>query len=328
MRQLSLFGAEAPPAAEGPAFQVEADLARRLPGHVRLGTSSWTFTGWQGLVYPTGLTPKRLRDEGLALYARNPLFSTVGVDRSYYAPLGEAEWADYARQLPEGFRCVVKAWGELTARVDPQTKAPNPSYLDRALFEEKVLGPLEPGLGGRLGALVLEFPPGRGSPALAPKDFVAGLDRFLGGLPAGLPAAVELRRREYLCDEYWQCLAARGAGHVFNYWAGMPPLGVQLRAAPGRLPGRLSVCRLLLPPGGDYEALRAAYAPFDRLHRPDPAMREGVRALAERCGREGLELFVLAGNKAEGSAPLTVRALAALLASAGAAPETRAPRGG
>ncbi len=327
VKQLSLFGAGAAPPAPGPSFEREAELARGLPAHVRIGTSSWTFPGWRGLVYPPDLTAQRMRDEGLALYARNPLFSTVGVDRSYYAPLGDGEWAAYAAQLPEGFRCVVKAWGELTTRVDPRTKERKASYLDAALCAERVLGPLERAFSGRLGALLFEFPPGRGAPALAPNDFVAGLDRFLGALPRALPCAVEVRRPEYLCGAYWQCLAARGAGHVFNYWAGMPPLAAQLRAAPARLPGRLAACRLLVPPGGDYEALRAAYAPFDRLHRPDPAMREAVRALAERCGREGLELFALVGNKAEGSAPLTARALAELLAAPGPAAETRAPAG-
>jgi uncharacterized protein YecE (DUF72 family) len=316
VKQLTLFGAQAPPAPAGPSFELEAELARRLPPHVRLGTSSWTFPGWAGLVFPPGLTPRRLRDEGLALYARDPLFTTVGVDRSYYAPLGDDEWAAYAAQLPAGFRCVVKAWGALTTRLDPQTKAPNETYLDARACEERVLGPLGRAFGGRLGALVFEFPPGRGAPALAPREFVAGLDRFLAALPPGPSYAVELRRREYLEPGYWQCLERRGAAHVFNYWSGMPPLGAQLRSAPARLPGRLAVCRLLVPPGGDYEALRAAYAPFDRLRRPDPAMRAGVRALSERCAAQGLELFVLAGNKAEGSAPLTARALAGVLAPA------------
>lgn len=320
-KQLSLFAPGAAAGSEGPSFEAEAALARRLPPHVRLGTSSWTFAGWQGLVYPPGISSKRMREEGLALYARDPLFTTVGVDRSYYEPLGDADWAEYAAQLPEGFRCVVKAWGELTTRLDPLTKAPNPHYLDRALCLERVLRPLSRAFAGRLGALVFEFPPGRGAPALAPRDFVAGLDRFLAGMPSTLPCAVEVRRREYLGDDYWQCLAARGAAHVFNYWAGMPPLDVQLKLAPPRLPGRLSVCRLLLPPGGDYEALRAAYAPFDRLHRPDPAMRQAVRALADRCGAEGLPLYVLVGNKAEGSSPLTARALAELWPPAGAALE-------
>jgi uncharacterized protein YecE (DUF72 family) len=328
VNQLSLFGAEAPPGDEGPSFELEAELARGLPRHLRLGTSSWTFPGWKGLVFPTEMTPKRLREEGLKLYARNPLFSTVGVDRSYYDPLDEGEWAAYAAQLPEGFRCVVKAWGELTTRVDPMTKERKASYLDLALFRERVLRPVGRAFAKHLGALVFEFPPGRGSPALAPDEFVAGLDRFLAGLPPNLPAAVEVRRREYLCDAYWQCLHERGVSHVFNYWSGMPPLRQQFRAAPGRLPGRRVVCRLLIPPGGDYEALRAAYAPFDRLHLPDPAMREDVRALSDRCEREGLRLYVLVGNKAEGSAPLTARALAGLWAGAGSAVETRAPGGG
>ena len=37
---------------------------------------------------------------GLAAYARHPLFRTVGIDRSYYAPLGTRELAEYAAALP------------------------------------------------------------------------------------------------------------------------------------------------------------------------------------------------------------------------------------
>ena len=50
--------------------------------------------------------------------------------------------------------------------------------------------------------------------------------------------------------------------------------------------------------------------PFDRLVEPQPAMREDVCTLIEEAGRRGYEVFVIVNNKAEGSSPLTVRALA------------------
>ena len=56
-RQLSLFGPEQPArrgrSGVGPAAvtaELEA-LARKLPSNVLLGTSSWSFPGWKGLVY-------------------------------------------------------------------------------------------------------------------------------------------------------------------------------------------------------------------------------------------------------------------------------------
>jgi hypothetical protein len=55
-RQLTLFGEEAAPApARSPLEDVHREasaLAASLPAGVRFGTSSWSFPGWRGLVYP------------------------------------------------------------------------------------------------------------------------------------------------------------------------------------------------------------------------------------------------------------------------------------
>ncbi len=50
----------------------------RLPAKLRLGTSSWTFPGWAGLVYRQRYANQRafLRDS-LGEYARHPLMRTV-----------------------------------------------------------------------------------------------------------------------------------------------------------------------------------------------------------------------------------------------------------
>ncbi len=47
--QLDLFGTGRTPTSEVPKLRFEAEdaaLAARLPGHLRLGTSSWSFPGW------------------------------------------------------------------------------------------------------------------------------------------------------------------------------------------------------------------------------------------------------------------------------------------
>src|SRR6202012_5257633 len=80
---------------------------------------TWTFPGWEGIVYPTAVTKEELLERGLGWAARHPLFRTVGIDRSYYAPLDEAELRRYAAELPAGFRCVMKAWSAVTTLADP-----------------------------------------------------------------------------------------------------------------------------------------------------------------------------------------------------------------
>ena len=317
-RQLGLFD----PALDVPPPDPRwVELAARVPAHVRLGTSSWTFEGWRGLVYRRGYKNQQtFVQESLAEYARHPLFRTVGIDRGYYAPVPIDELRRYAEQLPDGFECVSKVWSEITTRVFPEhprygewAGRPNPAFLDPELFVEAVLGPVTEGLGPHAGPLVLEIPASTGD--VDPETFAKEIDRFLAAIPPGdHRLAFELRDRRLLGRPYLDVLAAHGATHVLNFWSRMPTLGEQLRI-PGVMPGPFVIVRLMLPPGERYADLKEKYAPFDRLVAPQPAMRDDVAHIVELAGEQGFEVFVIANNKAEGSSPLTVHALAELIAS-------------
>jgi hypothetical protein len=199
---------------------------------------------------------------------------------------------------------VIKAWNEITT---PGAK----HWLDASVFAESVAAPILACFAAHAGPIVLEIP--RNDVRLEPGAFVRDLGAFLGALPAGLRYAVELRDPKLLTPAYFAMLRERGATHVFNYWARMPSIGEQLDRD-GSLPGPFVVARLLLPIGRNYEKERERFAPFDRLQEPQAAMRDDVVRLARTAGNRGFETFILVNNKAEGSAPLTARALAERLA--------------
>ena len=72
-----------------------------------------------------------------------------------------------------------------------------------------------------------------------------------------------------------------------------------------------TVIRLLLKPGTWYEDQREAFRPFNRIVRaPDTGMRDEVAAVAWRALKRQKRVFILVNNKAEGSSPLTIAALA------------------
>lgn len=70
---------------------------------MRLGTSSWSFPGWAGIVYDHSVSTATLARRGLAAYARHPLLRTVGVDRTYYGPITAEDFAAYAAAVPDEF---------------------------------------------------------------------------------------------------------------------------------------------------------------------------------------------------------------------------------
>src|SRR5262245_46060832 len=106
--QLDLFGESSTVADSGvtPA-PVSADtvaLARALPQSIHLGTSSWSFPGWRGLVYADKHSAATLAARGLHAYARHPLLRAVGLDRTYYSPIDSHTFAAYAACVPDDFR--------------------------------------------------------------------------------------------------------------------------------------------------------------------------------------------------------------------------------
>jgi uncharacterized protein YecE (DUF72 family) len=145
------------------------------------------------------------------------------------------------------------------------------------------------------------------------------LHGFLRALPRGLPYAVEFRDPGMLGADYDALLADAGAVHGACAHPRMPSVPAQLAATPRALGGPL-VVRWLLHPGQSYEAARRRYAPFDRLLDPDPATRGEIATVAAAALDTGREVLVIVNNKAEGSAPPGIVALARHMASqAGAA---------
>lgn len=290
------------------------DLGARIPQGIRFGTSSWSFPGWAGLVYRRPRTQAELAREGLREYARYPLFGTVGIDRSYYAPLTAEDLRRYASQLPSDFPCCAKVPAMYASPVLPGSghgtaAVPNPDFLSPEGFLADVVEPAMVHFASHLGPFVLEIPPVPHEARLDPRAFTDRLGRFLDALPRRLPMSVELRDRRLLTPEYDAVLRQCGAAHVLNYWSAMPFPGEQaatidVAAAP------FLVVRLLLRPGTRYEARRDAFRPFNRVVEPDDRLRRDVtRLITDAAGRQQ-PVYVLVNNKAEGSAPLTIRALA------------------
>ncbi|MEP7125293.1 MAG: DUF72 domain-containing protein [Byssovorax sp.] len=315
MKQIGLF-LDAPAPLPLPHLEADRRLAARLGPRILVGPSTWTFPGWAGLVYPPGTAREELVDHGLSQASRYPLFRTVGIDRSHYAPLTEEELRGYARQLPPGYPCVIKAWNALTTPT-LQGGAPSPAFLDPHLCEQRVLLPVARAFADHVGAIVFQFPPLSPHDLPHPDAFADRLDAFLGALPTAFPYAVEIRNRELLRTGYLEVLARHRVAHVINLWERMPEVSRQL-AIPGILTAPHVVCRLSIPPGSRYEDQKRKFAPFDKIVAPNEAVRAAIVELARACS--GMRtLLITVNNKVEGSSPLTIRALIERIVEDGAA---------
>ena len=331
----SLFDDEPPAAAPVqavPADEELAHIAQKMPRCAYLGTSSWNFPGWRGIVWSksSGLTD--LASHGLSAYARHPIFRTVGIDRGFYKPLPSRLYHAFAAQVPETFRFLVKAPQNVCDahhrdRMGRPTEA-NPDYLNVERALDEFVHPVLEGLGSKAGVLVFEMPAiARRSIPEPPEQHaaIAAMADFFAELRSRMPTqavtlATEMRTRTLLTPRWVREMSAAGVRPVIGLHPTMPSIMRQtdmlrLFDAPGVKQGDWQaagdiVIRWSLAEGGTYAGLKRDWEPFDRLQHEDIVTREGIVWLLKLAERSGVRAFVVANNKAEGCAPLTMRAIA------------------
>lgn len=324
--------AEAAPVRPAPVDPEAQALAQRLPPRLHMGTSSWSFPGWQGLVWAGEHSSSVLSQQGLPAYAQHPLLTSVCLDRSFYKPMSAEAYAAYAEQVPADFRFMVKAPALFSdaAERDAQGRVQrlNPHWLDPTLALEQFIEPVLAGLGERTGALVIEISP---LPPHLKRDMgalLARLARLLAALPrlsALTPdgvLAVEVRDVEWLTPALRDVLHDHGARYCLSVHPRLPPLEAQLpllRALwPGPFVGRWNLHRMHGAQG--YEQAKAGYAPFNRLVDEDVATRQTLARVLHATAHAGHAAYLCINNKAEGSAPLSVMALARQIVAEATAP--------
>ncbi|MEM7403675.1 MAG: DUF72 domain-containing protein [Pseudomonadota bacterium] len=288
-----------------------SDLTPRLPARLHLGTSSWSFPGWAGLVYHRATSEATLAQHGLGAYAALGPFRTVCVDRGFYGPVPAAAFASYADAVPDDFRFVVKAGAAVTsANLRGATSwQPNPRFLDAEYAAHEVVAPFVEGLGDKGGVLLFQFPPLGHEIRRKPPQFAARLQAFLSSLPAGPRYAVEIRDAELMGPWFARAVRQSGAHYCIGLHPRMPPLLKQRSLMAAASDGPLIV-RWNLHPTQAYEQARARYAPFDRLVDEDRPTRNALAKLCRESLASRRDVFIIANNKAEGSAPLSLLALA------------------
>ncbi|HZN98201.1 MAG TPA: DUF72 domain-containing protein [Gemmatimonadales bacterium] len=293
-------------------------LGSKIPPSIRFGTSTWNYPGWQGLVYHQDYGTKGAAARMLREYADFPLFRTVGIDSSYYGPPTETVLRSYAEHLPRGFPCLSKVWSQITvqtftrAQDEQRAGKANPDFLNPDLFIEEIYQPYQRYFADNTGPFVFEFQTIAKYSRMSAERFADRLDEFFSALPRDAQYAVEIRNDEFLTPMYFAVLREHGVAHVFSSWTRMPPIGHQLDL-PGSLTAPFIIARALLRPGRTYDEAVDAFAPYDRIREPNPKLRRDLVRLVEMARQTQLPAYLLVNNRAEGSAPLTIAAIAEML---------------
>lgn len=297
-------------------------LAQSLPSHLRLGTSSWSVPGWEGLVWDSEYSENQLSRYGLTAYDKHPLFRTVSIDRGFYRPMNVMQFAEYASQVNQDFRFMVKAPSLVTDALirdeSGRGMRANANFLNAADAVQMFVEPALEGLGHRLGALVFQISPLPDRWLTRMPELINRLHHLLKSIPDfrhiapdGV-VAVEVRDREWLTPQFVEALRETGATYCMGLHAKMPPIDEQLHILRALWPGPL-VCRWNLNPVNGvygYEDATQVYSPYNRIIDPDVETRTKLAKVIAGTANAGQNVYVSVSNKAEGSAPLSIIELA------------------
>jgi uncharacterized protein YecE (DUF72 family) len=290
------------------------ELFRLSAQGIYLGTSSWKYRGWEGMIYQGGYSSEA-QFQRASLREYTSYFPCVGVDFTYYAwPMAEM-MAYLVESTPENFRLCPKVTKRITLSSFPDLPAygkwagkKNPDYLNPELFAEQFLTPIRR-LQGRLGVVLFEF-------SGPEENELAKLEAFFRAIPRDLPYAVEIRNPALVKPEFYALLKSLEVSPAFSLWTKMPSLRTQWQACReggGAAAGLPLVGIGLLREGRAYDDAVRLFQPYKEIQDPNPAAREELAGLALAAQQEGRKAFLLVNNRLEGSAPHTVGKVAELV---------------
>jgi uncharacterized protein YecE (DUF72 family) len=280
----------------------------------RIGTCSWKYASWQGLIYPREGDFNYLRE-----YSRH--YSTVEIDQWFWSlfkgnavvmPKPEVV-KEYAASVPPGFLFSIKVPNSitLTHHYTKDKSAPlirNPFFLSTGLMA-RFLHTLEP-LGDHIGPLMFQFCYLNKLKMASLSHFLELFEVFRQGLPIGYQYCLEIRNPNYLRREYFDYLAEHHLGHVFLQGYYMPSIFEVYDKCRNRLSDPV-VIRLH---GADRKGIEdLSDDSWDRIIEPkDDELRQLHRMVLDLQKRRH-QIFINVNNHYEGSSPRTIEKIMALL---------------
>lgn len=278
---------------------------------IYIGTCSWKYSSWEGLVYDTFDSA-----DWLTQYARH--YNSVEVDQWFWS-LGKQSYAlpqravveQYDRATGPDFTFTIKCPNTITLPSAYGRKdEPNPWFLDPEVFYRFLdsLGPLVE----KTGLFMFQFGYLNQQAVQSREQFEQSISAFFSILPDTLPYAIELRNPKWLDSSWFQLLARKSIAPVLisGYW--MEDLSSALsyfEATDGN-----TLCIRLH--GDDRSGIEQQTGnTWNKLVGNRDEEIASIAPTLVRLAKQGRIIFVNVNNHYEGSAPLTIDKLLPYLES-------------
>jgi uncharacterized protein YecE (DUF72 family) len=287
-------------------------------GTFRIGTCSWKYDSWKGLIYPNELKINYLQE-----YSK--YYHTVEIDQWFWSLFGEKkinlpqlhDVEAYSKSVDENFKFSIKVPNSITlthfynkSKSDPLKT--NPYFLSEELTNE-FLKTLEP-MKDKLGPLMLQFEYLNKHKMKSQHDFQLQLANFCDKIVRNYLWGIEIRNPNYLNKTYFEFLKEYDLIPVFLQGYYMPPIFELIEKFIDLLP-KTVVIRLHGPDrkgieeksGGEWNKI---------IEQKDVELEKLVYIISLLLSKQ-IDIYINVNNHYEGSAPLTIKKIEKLLKEQG-----------
>lgn len=275
---------------------------------IKLGTCSWKYESWKGIVY-SEISKKNYLKE----YSKK--FQTVEIDQWFWSLFSPSKVVlpqrnvveEYSKSVPHDFLFTIKVPNSITlTHFYKESKEDelrtNPHFLSVELFQE-FLNSIEPILN-KTGCLIFQFEYLNKLKMKSLSDFQLKISEFRKQITDKVPRiGIEIRNPNYLNEKYFRFLLEEKLTPVLLEGYYMPPV-VETYLKFKEYIRELVVLRLHGPDRQGIEKI--ANESWNRIYiNRDKEIDSLVEMIKELQNNE-VDLFVNVNNHFEGSAPLTI----------------------
>lgn len=267
---------------------------------MRIGTCSWKYESWKGLIYP---------DFGEFNYLEeySNRYNTVEIDQWFWSLNKDKAYLpkpnvieEYNEATPNDFKFTIKMPNSLTLTHPYKVATPNPYFLSPDLMQSFIhsIGPIL----DKVGILMFQFEYLNKQKMDSLTEFLDKFQKFRNTIDKSIPIGIEIRNQNYLKEEYFQFLKENDIAHVFLQGYYMPSITDVFNNFKNLLTNT-TVIRLH---GSDRKGIEEETKNMwnNIIHPKDDELKEIIKMINSLNSIDS-NLYLNANNHYEGSAPLT-----------------------
>ena len=280
---------------------------------LRIGTCSWKYDSWNGLVYSPDCS------NYLTEYSQR--FNTVEIDQWFWSLQGIDKVVlpqrkvveEYCQSVPEDFKFSVKIPNSITLTHFYQkdksgAHTSNPYFLNPDLFSQ-FLDTLKP-MKDKLGPLMFQFEYLNKQKMSGLQEFMKRFEKFIEAIDRDFEYGIELRNPNYLRKEYFDFLRANDLRMVFLHGYYMPPIWDVFETAKSSIE-KTVIIRLH---GEDRKGIEEqSGGVWDKILIPKDEELKKVKDMIACLQSKEVDVYLNVNNHYEGSAPRTIQKFVELL---------------